>query len=254
MASDVCTRGDQGEECKPETDIEKVKVWVGYQAKCPECTAFLNGSLSPVWQMIDVREKISLELNVYGNTREYPIEEVSQEYIANHTSFPISREAGFKKLHVCHHGPGECLANFISVCAHNMLPNGEFVDLVLCMAAAMRGHHDPEDFKSVPAARHCFKSLGIEDKRKQIFKCATHPTGGQLLTEMGARQGEMFERKPATPPKCDSDWDRPGVRGEAQQHHGPAVFVNGVYLADNTLLLETICSHLEQGKPASCLG
>jgi hypothetical protein len=247
ITADVCSEGD--ETCTSEIGGATVKVWVGYQSKCPECSSFLNGTLAPVVAMSDIRAKLDLVLNVYGNTREYPIEDVTEEDIATHTTLKMSAEAGFEKLHQCHHGPGECAGNLIQACAQNILPKDEFVDLVLCMAAAMRAHQGPEDYKLVEAARQCFKSLGIAHKA-EVFHCATSPHGNELLTEMGKKQALMFERKP--PAATDADWDRPGVSGEAPMDHGPAVFINNEYLADNSRLLETVCAKLVPDKPKSC--
>lgn len=224
----------------------KLNMWVGFQSKCPECSAFLNETFAPLWYSAGIRAKLNVELNCYGNTRELPMSEVTEAYKAKR---PQLTGPGFERLHVCHHGPGECQGNLIQSCAFKLLSTEQSVELVLCMAAIMHTFPRQGDFKATKAARHCLEEQSIDPT--EISDCALSPLGNRLFTEMGRRQQMALPRAPAS--KNDTAWDRPGFRGEAPENHGPVVLVNGLYVEDNDRLMEVVCDSLGDEKPASCL-
>jgi hypothetical protein len=201
---------------------ETVNIHLYYETRCPDCIMFINQTLAPMWNNLELRPHLNITMNPYGNAMSLPLKNVSEGYKFWHPD-TTADDKGWEFVHVCQHGADECLGNVIQACAIHTptVSQSQYMDLVVCMAA--------KPYWSVEKSSYeCMTKFGID--HDEIKKCANSPMGNKLMAELG-------RKTMAVPGRTGTPW----------------VMINGENLENTTDLMTAVCTPLGEGGPSACL-
>jgi len=214
---------DPDEAAAATTKVSKVNIEVYYETRCPGCIMFINQTLEPLWRTKGIYDVLNVTLYTYGNAMTIPLKEVSEGYKFWH---PKTTGADYTDVHICQHGGDECMGNMVQLCAKDIETNDKYMELVFCMSATTIQGYSVEK-----SSFECMQRAKIDHDK--VRDCVQGPKGNKLMTSTG-EQTAMLKGRKGTP------W----------------VMINNVHAADevmenSTLLMQAICSHVENA-PSSC--
>lgn len=193
-----------------------VNVHLFYETRCPDCIEFINGTLAPLWRNKEMRSRLNITMNPYGNAMSLPVEKVSAGYKWWH---PETTKDEWAYVHICQHGNDECLGNLIQTCAAGLAEQGQFMEMVFCMA-----DRSGRGWGIEKSSYECMQKHNID--AKQVKECVESPQGNKLFADYG-KITSAVEGRQGTP------W----------------VLINGAALANPAELERTVCTHILVQEP-----
>ncbi|XP_076681632.1 gamma-interferon-inducible lysosomal thiol reductase 1 isoform X2 [Andrena cerasifolii] len=189
-----------------------IQVGVYYESLCGDSIRWIKEKLAPSYEIL--KDHINLTFVPYGK--------------ASQTQDPGTGQWQFS----CQHGASECEGNMAQACAINAIQNGEPVEGVQQLTAAlvtcaMTSRYPPS------AVPQCAKKVGLsDDLQKSIDDCIAGPLSKELLAANGDRTAAL---NPAL-------------------SFVPTITINGEYQSKALHnFLKLICEQLQEGaKPSQC--
>jgi len=202
---------------------KKVSVDVYYETRCPGCLLFINRTLEPLWRQKGMADVLNISMITYGNGMTIPIKDVSEGYKFWH---PQTTGKGWNSVQICQHGADECLGNLVQLCTKEVAKHEQYMELIFCMAAtSIQGYGEEK------STFECMQKNGIDHDK--VRKCVTSTQGNELATKAGQQTHLLKDRKGT-----------------------PWVMIEGTHVEDQllmntTLLMQSVCSHVDNG-PVPC--
>lgn len=191
------------------TLVKTVNVHLFYETRCPDCIEFINGTLAPLWRNKEMKPRLNITMNPYGNAMSLPVKNVSAGYKWWH---PETTKDEWSYVHICQHGNDECLGNLIHTCAASLSNTDQFMEMVFCMA-------EKPNWGIEKSSYQCMQENQID--MNQVKECVESPQGNKLFADYGKITSAV-----------------PGRQGT------PWVLINEVALANPTELEKTVCTHI----------
>lgn len=149
----------------------RVPVKIFYESRCPYSLQFFNNTLRPLWNDEELRSYLDIKLYPYGNAVSIPNAEISEGY-----KFWHPEAVAFPSIHICQHGPEECLGNAIEACLVKELKPNVSMAVILCMSEHLT-------WSIEKASYDCMVKYNIT--LTPISECANGWIGNDLLTTNG---------------------------------------------------------------------
>jgi len=151
----------------------RVPIHVYYESRCPYSLDFLSSTLFPLWNNEELRAYLDFKLYPYGNAVAIPNANISEGY-----KFWHPEAEAYPNIHVCQHGPEECLGNTIQACLLKKLDPDKSLAVIFCMADAPSQSIEMSSFE-------CMKKHDVS--LEVVAQCANGGVGNSLMTTNGER-------------------------------------------------------------------
>lgn len=218
-ASPAPAKAESSSTPPAEKSATKVNLDVYYETRCPGCLLFINQTLEKLWRHPGVKDFVNITMYTYGNGMTIPIEDISPGYKFWH---PDTTGKGWNNVQICQHGSDECLGNLVQVCTKDTSSHEKYMELIFCMAATTI-----QGFGEEKSTYECMQKNGIDTKK--VKECVMSPHGNDLITETG-KATHLLKGRLGTP------WI---------MINGKSANSNEKILMNSTLLLQTVCSEVD---------
>jgi len=202
---------------------KKVNIEVYYETRCPGCLLFISQTLEPLYHTKEVHEVLNVTMVTYGNGQTIPVADISEGYKFWH---PETTGEAWDSVQICQHGSDECMGNLVQVCTKDIEGHAKHMELIFCMANTTAHGYGAEK-----SAFDCMKKTHVDHDK--VRKCMTSPHGNSLINAAG-KTTHALKGRDATP------WVMIEGKHVTDEH----------ILMNQTLLLKSVCEHLDKSSAA----